>query len=274
MRPGPRLLYWRSSRTRSRRLVPRSSRPAHAPLAVRRASSTRTITGVRHLVAAVAGAGIARNVRRRSPRLCPKLIEHDGSSPIRTRSGEPNRFHHETASRDVGDRSEPAITVASGIEAVCPQRHRICGLPPRISSDCQRMRRWPARLRLICCARSRKRPPATPPRAQRYSIGHTVTDTAIRSAGRPAVGGADAERITTALRRHAWLVLRRRRTHRRLTPTVESSSTRAAAYRWACEVSDVRGGRPPPPAPASDALTKRCCALLAERGYRVAVAGP
>jgi len=97
-----------------------------------------------------------------------------------------------------------------------------------------------------------------------------VTDTAITFETDPPTAAEMAERITTAVRTHAWLVLE---IDGRVVGYAYAGPAKArAAYRWACEVSvylergrrRTGGGRA-----LYDALLSR----LAERGFRTALAG-
>jgi L-amino acid N-acyltransferase YncA len=97
-----------------------------------------------------------------------------------------------------------------------------------------------------------------------------VTDTAITFETEPPSAAEMAERIATAARKHAWLVLEEE--ERVIGYAYGARLQPRAAYRWACEVSvyldrGVRrsgGGR---------ALYEALFARLRERGFRVAVAG-
>jgi L-amino acid N-acyltransferase YncA len=97
-----------------------------------------------------------------------------------------------------------------------------------------------------------------------------VTDTAITFETDPPSPGEMAERIAAASRRHAWLVLEER--GRVVGYAYGGPFNARAAYRWSCEVSvyletgrrRTGGGR---------ALYSALLARLAERGFRVAVAG-
>ena len=97
-----------------------------------------------------------------------------------------------------------------------------------------------------------------------------VTDTAITFETDPPSAAQMSERITTALRRHAWLVLE---DDGRIVGYAHGGVYKArAAYRWACEVSVyVEVGRRR--TGAGRMLYQALLRLLAERGYRVAVAG-
>jgi phosphinothricin acetyltransferase len=97
-----------------------------------------------------------------------------------------------------------------------------------------------------------------------------VTDTAITFEGEPPSAAEMAERIASASRTHAWLVLEDGDAV--VGYAYGAPHGRRAAYRWACEVSvylergrrRTGGGR---------ALYEALLARLAERGYRMAVAG-
>jgi L-amino acid N-acyltransferase YncA len=97
-----------------------------------------------------------------------------------------------------------------------------------------------------------------------------VTGTAITFETDPPSTAQMAERITTALRDHAWLVLE---DDGRIVGYAYSGVFNArAAYRWACEVSVyVEVGRRR--TGAGRMLYEALLRVLAERGYRVAVAG-
>lgn len=97
-----------------------------------------------------------------------------------------------------------------------------------------------------------------------------VTDTAITFETEVPSPGAMAERIAAALRSHAWLVLEE---HARVVGYAYGSPLNARpAYRWACEVSvyTEMGRRR---TGAGRALYEALLARLAERGFRIAVAG-
>ncbi len=97
-----------------------------------------------------------------------------------------------------------------------------------------------------------------------------VTDTAITFESDPPLPGEMAERIATARRTHAWVVLENQ--DRVVGYAYGSPFKSRAAYRWSCEVSvylergrrRTGGGRT-----LYDALFTR----LAGRGFRTAVAG-
>jgi L-amino acid N-acyltransferase YncA len=97
-----------------------------------------------------------------------------------------------------------------------------------------------------------------------------VTGTAITFETDPPSAEQMADRITTALRRHAWLVLE---DDGRVVGYAHGGVFKErAAYRWACEVSVyVEVGRRR--TGAGRMLYEALLRLLAERGYRVAVAG-
>jgi phosphinothricin acetyltransferase len=97
-----------------------------------------------------------------------------------------------------------------------------------------------------------------------------VTDTAVTFELEPPSAGEMAERIATALRTHAWVVLE---DQSRVVGYAYGARFHARpAYRWACEVSvyvevgrrRTGGGR---------ALYEALLSRLAERGLRVAIAG-
>jgi L-amino acid N-acyltransferase YncA len=97
-----------------------------------------------------------------------------------------------------------------------------------------------------------------------------VTGTAITFESEPPSAAQMAERIATALRTHAWLVLE---DAGRVVGYAYGTEFKArAAYRWSCEVSvylergrrRTGGGR---------ALYEVLFDRLAERGYRTALAG-
>jgi L-amino acid N-acyltransferase YncA len=97
-----------------------------------------------------------------------------------------------------------------------------------------------------------------------------VTDTAITFETDPPSPEEMAGRIVAASRRHAWLVLEHEQ--RVVGYAYGGPLNPRAAYRWACEVSvylelgrrRTGGGR---------ALYEALLTRLAERGFRVAVAG-
>jgi L-amino acid N-acyltransferase YncA len=97
-----------------------------------------------------------------------------------------------------------------------------------------------------------------------------VTDTAISFETRPPSAEEMAERIATASRTHAWLVLEHQ--GRVVGYAYGGRFAPRAAYRWACEVSvylepgrrRTGGGR---------MLYEALLSRLAERGYRMAIAG-
>ncbi|HEV8556110.1 MAG TPA: GNAT family N-acetyltransferase [Actinophytocola sp.] len=97
-----------------------------------------------------------------------------------------------------------------------------------------------------------------------------VTDTAITFENEPPTPAQMAERIATALRTHAWVVLEDR--GRVVGYAYGSAFKSRPAYRWACEVSvyletgrrRTGGGR---------ALYAALLERLARRGFRTAVAG-
>ena len=97
-----------------------------------------------------------------------------------------------------------------------------------------------------------------------------VTDTAVTFELQPPSSGEMAERIAAALRTHAWFVLE---DQTRVVGYAYGAPHHARpAYRWACEVSvyielgrrRTGGGR---------ALYEALLTRLAERGFRVAIAG-
>jgi L-amino acid N-acyltransferase YncA len=97
-----------------------------------------------------------------------------------------------------------------------------------------------------------------------------VTDTAVTFELQPPSPGEMAERIAAALRTHAWFVLE---DQTRVVGYAYGAPIHARpAYRWACEVSvyielgrrRTGGGR---------ALYEALLSRLAERGFRVAIAG-
>lgn len=97
-----------------------------------------------------------------------------------------------------------------------------------------------------------------------------VTDTAITFENDPPLPAEMAERIATAMRTHAWVVLENQG---RVVGYGHGGPYKSrAAYRWSCEVSvylergrrRTGGGR---------ALYNALFDRLAERGFRVAVAG-
>jgi L-amino acid N-acyltransferase YncA len=97
-----------------------------------------------------------------------------------------------------------------------------------------------------------------------------VTETAISFESEPPSTGEMAQRIATATRTHAWLVLEDE--GRVVGYAYGGKFAPRAAYRWACEVSvylepgrrRTGGGRR-----LYEALLER----LTERGYRMAIAG-
>jgi L-amino acid N-acyltransferase YncA len=97
-----------------------------------------------------------------------------------------------------------------------------------------------------------------------------VTDTAISFESEPPSAAEMAERIASASRTHAWLVLEDG--GRVVGYAYGGPFHRRAAYRWACEVSvylelgrrRTGGGR---------ALYEALLARLTERGFRMALAG-
>jgi L-amino acid N-acyltransferase YncA len=99
-----------------------------------------------------------------------------------------------------------------------------------------------------------------------------VTDTAITFETDPPSPAEMAERIATAQRTHAWLVLEDLDEHRVVGYAYACPFKSRPAYRWACETSiylelgrrRTGGGR---------ALYEALLPRLAERGYRTAVAG-
>lgn len=97
-----------------------------------------------------------------------------------------------------------------------------------------------------------------------------VTGTAITFEAEPPSAAAMAERIAAAARAHAWLVLED--DGRVVGYAYARELNPRAAYRWACEVSIyvelARRGTG-----AGTVLYEALLRRLAERGYRVAVAG-
>jgi len=97
-----------------------------------------------------------------------------------------------------------------------------------------------------------------------------VTDTAITVESDPPLPAEMAQRIATAVRTHAWVVLEHE--GRVVGYAYGGPFSSRAAYRWSCEVSvylergrrRTGGGR---------ALYDGLFARLAERGFRTAVAG-
>jgi L-amino acid N-acyltransferase YncA len=97
-----------------------------------------------------------------------------------------------------------------------------------------------------------------------------VTDTAITFDSDPPAPAQMAQRIATAVRTHAWVVLEDE--GRVVGYAYSGPFMSRAAYRWSCEVSvylergrrRTGGGR---------ALYNALFARLAERGFRTAVAG-
>jgi phosphinothricin acetyltransferase len=97
-----------------------------------------------------------------------------------------------------------------------------------------------------------------------------VTDTAITFEIEPPSPAEIAERIATASRTHAWLVLED--DGRVVGYAYAGPFNRRAAYRWSCEVSVyVERGRHR--AGVGRALYEALLRRLRERGYRMAVAG-
>jgi phosphinothricin acetyltransferase len=97
-----------------------------------------------------------------------------------------------------------------------------------------------------------------------------VTDTAITFETDPPSPAAMADRIAAAVRSHAWLVLEDQA--RVVGYAYGSAFNTRPAYRWACEVSvylEVGRRR----TGAGRALYEALFARLAERGFRVAIAG-
>ncbi|TQM06135.1 GNAT family N-acetyltransferase [Pseudonocardia kunmingensis] len=100
-----------------------------------------------------------------------------------------------------------------------------------------------------------------------------VTDTAITFEADPPTAAEMAERIAAAARTHAWLALEDPDDGGRVVGYAYAGPFKTRpAYRWACETSiylelgrrRTGGGR---------ALYEALFGLLAERGYRTAVAG-
>jgi len=97
-----------------------------------------------------------------------------------------------------------------------------------------------------------------------------VTDTAITFESGPPLPAEMAQRIATAVRTHAWVVLENE--GRVVGYAYGGPFSSRVAYRWSCEVSvylergrrRTGGGR---------ALYHALFARLAERGFRAAVAG-
>jgi phosphinothricin acetyltransferase len=97
-----------------------------------------------------------------------------------------------------------------------------------------------------------------------------VTDTAITFELDPPSAAEMAQRITAASRSYAWLVFEQE--GRVVGYAYGSRFNPRAAYRWACEVSVyVEVGRRR--TGAGRVLYEALLARLAERGFRVAVAG-
>ena len=97
-----------------------------------------------------------------------------------------------------------------------------------------------------------------------------VRDTAITFELEPPSADEMAQRIAAAARRHAWLVLEH--AERVVGYAYGGVFNYRPAYRWACEVSVyVELGRRR--SGAGRALYEALFARLAERGYRMAVAG-
>lgn len=97
-----------------------------------------------------------------------------------------------------------------------------------------------------------------------------VTDTAITFESDPPPPTEIAERIATALRTHAWVVLE---SEGRVVGYAYGGPFKPrAAYRWACEVS-VYLERSRRRSGGGRALYEALFARLAERGFRTAVAG-
>ncbi|HKR50074.1 MAG TPA: GNAT family N-acetyltransferase [Pseudonocardiaceae bacterium] len=97
-----------------------------------------------------------------------------------------------------------------------------------------------------------------------------VTDTAITFETDPPAATEMAVRIATVTRTHAWLVLENQG---RVVGYAYGAAFKArAAYRWSCEVSIyLEYGRQR--TGGSRALYDALFARLAERGFRIAVAG-
>lgn len=96
-----------------------------------------------------------------------------------------------------------------------------------------------------------------------------VTDSAITFELEPPSGDTMAERIETATRKHAWLVIEDE--HGVFGYAYAGAFHPRAAYRWSCEVSvyldrDRRGSG------AGRALYEELLAVLRRRGYRQATA--
>ncbi|MHA6626844.1 N-acetyltransferase family protein [Pseudonocardia sichuanensis] len=100
-----------------------------------------------------------------------------------------------------------------------------------------------------------------------------VTDTAITFEADPPTAAEMAERIAASARTHAWLALEDPDDGARVVGYAYAGPFKTRpAYRWACETSiylelgrrRTGGGR---------ALYEALFGLLAERGYRTAVAG-
>jgi phosphinothricin acetyltransferase len=97
-----------------------------------------------------------------------------------------------------------------------------------------------------------------------------VTDTAITFEIEPPSPAEIAERIATASRSHAWLVLED--DGRVVAYAYAGPFNRRAAYRWSCEVSVyVERGRHR--TGVGRALYEALLRRLRERGYRMAIAG-
>jgi L-amino acid N-acyltransferase YncA len=100
-----------------------------------------------------------------------------------------------------------------------------------------------------------------------------VTDTAITFEAEPPSAAEMAERIASAARGHAWLVLEDEQDGGRVAGYAYGRQFNPrAAYRWSCEVSIYleRGRRR---TGAGRALYEALFARLVQRGYRTAVAG-
>jgi L-amino acid N-acyltransferase YncA len=100
-----------------------------------------------------------------------------------------------------------------------------------------------------------------------------VADTAISFETEPPTQAEMAERIITAERTHAWLVLEDLEDDGRVVGYAYAGPWRSRpAYRWTCETSiylEVGRRR----SGSGRALYEALLARLAERGYRTAVAG-
>ncbi len=99
-----------------------------------------------------------------------------------------------------------------------------------------------------------------------------VTDTAITFETEPPSEQEMAQRIETALEKHAWLVLEEEDGRRVVGYAYGGQFNRRPAYRWSCEVSVyLEHGRRR--TGAGRALYEALFAKLSARGYRMVVAG-